>query len=89
MSLVDTENHFDPGEPMKNGICPKCPSHEVYRHAGSQFAHEMITLKGNLISKGVAPDKYVCVGCGYLEYYLPLTDDLQLVRDHWEHVPTQ
>ena len=52
---------------MKNGICPKCASREVYRHTGSPFAHEQITLKGTLISKGVAPDKYVCVACGYLE----------------------
>ena len=74
---------------MKNGICPKCASNEVYRQAGTQFAHEMITLKGGLISQGVAPDKYICVACGYLEYYLPLTEDLQLVRDHWERVPAQ
>lgn len=74
---------------MKNGTCPKCAAQEVYRQTGSRFAHEMITLKGDLISKGAAPDKYICVSCGYLEYYLPLTEDMQLVRDNWEHVPAQ
>jgi len=32
----------------------------------------MIALKGDLVSKGAAPDKYICVACGYLEYYLPM-----------------
>lgn len=72
---------------MKDGICPKCMAHEVYRYAGGQATPEMVVLKDGLISKGVAPDKYVCTACGYLEYYLPLTDELQMVRDHWQRVP--
>jgi len=74
---------------MKNGICPKCAGREVYCHAGSRFAHEMITLKGDLISQGAAPDKYLCATCGYLEYYLPLADTLHVVREHWERVPAK
>ena len=49
----------------------------------------MITLKGDLISKGAAPANYICVACGYLEYYLPLTEDIRLVCDNWERVPAQ
>ena len=74
---------------MKRGVCPKCAAREVYRHAGSRFANEMITLKGDFVSKGAAPDKYICAACGYLEYYLPITEDIQLVRENWELVPAQ
>ena len=74
---------------MKNGICPKCAAREIYRHAGSGFVNENITLQGGFFSKGAAPDKYICVACGYLEYYLPITEDIQLVRDNWERVPAQ
>lgn len=71
---------------MKNGVCPKCGAREVYHAAGSRFANEMINLNDGLISKGSAPDKYVCGGCGYLEYYLPINKDFQIVRDEWERV---
>lgn len=74
----------------ENGICPKCTSREVFHHAGSKFAHEMIALKGDLISKGAAPDKYLCLDCGYLEYYLPVTADVrQTVLENWDRVPTK
>lgn len=74
---------------MKSGICPKCAASEVYRQGGSQLSHEMIEFKSGLISKGAAPDKYICMACGYLEYYLPLTEDTQVIRSNWERVPTQ
>jgi hypothetical protein len=71
---------------MKNGICPKCNGNEVYWFAGSGFANEALNLTKGFIAKGTWPDKYVCVGCGYLEYYLPSPDDLQVVREKWERV---
>ncbi len=74
---------------MKNGTCPKCGSHEIYHHVGNQTSQELVTLVGGVISKGVAPDKYACVACGYLEYYLPLNNELQAIREHWERVNAQ
>ncbi len=70
-------------------ICPKCGAREIFCKAGSRFVNEMITITGDLISKGAAPTKYICVACGYLEYYLPITKDIQLVREHWERVPVE
>ncbi len=28
--------------------------------------------------------RYVCGGCGYLEYYLTSDQDLSVIRDTWE-----
>lgn len=72
---------------MKNGTCPKCGAHEVYQHIGNPSAQEGIALQGGIINRGVAPDKYVCAACGYLEYYLPTAESRQLVRDNWKHIP--
>ncbi len=73
---------------LLNGICPKCASHEVYRQDGNRlYAQEIVSLKGGAISKGDAPHKYLCTNCGYLEYYLPLTEEnLQMVRENWVRV---
>ena len=76
---------------MKNGSCPKCQSGEVYWHKGSED-HEQVTVKEAAIpvfgafAQTTWPDKYVCASCGYIEFYLPATADLQLVKEHWEKV---
>ena len=75
------------GDDMKNGVCPKCAAREVYQAAGSRFGNEMLNLTDGLINKGLAPDKYVCGQCGYLEYYLPTEDSaFQIIRDKWDRV---
>ena len=71
---------------MKTGLCPKCGSNEVYRRAGDPYGHELVTLKGEVFSKGVAPDKYLCAACGYLEYYLSQPDEIQIVKTNWERI---
>ena len=71
---------------MKSGVCPKCASREVYHRIGSRFPNEMINLNDKFITKSVAPDKYVCGRCGYLEFYVPINEDFQIVRDEWERV---
>lgn len=75
---------------MKNGTCPKCGAKEVYTQVGNMAAQEGISLKGGVINKGAAPDKYICLACGYLEYYLPLSpENVKLVRENWKPVPGQ
>lgn len=71
---------------MQNGVCPKCGGKEIYQQSGSKFAHEMIELKGGLVSHGAAPDKYICAACGYLEYYLPLTGNIEIIRENWKKI---
>ena len=74
---------------MRNGICPKCAAHAVYQQAGNLSAHEGIALTGGVINKGTAPDKYVCVECGYMEYYLTKPEDLATIRAHWSKVAAE
>lgn len=72
---------------MKNGICPQCKGQEVYCSAGNSASQEAIILKGGVLNKGAAPEKYVCGTCGYLEYYLPLGNgNLEMIREHWDRV---
>jgi predicted nucleic-acid-binding Zn-ribbon protein len=71
---------------MKNGTCPKCGSTEVYHQVGHQASQELIVLVGGILSRGIAPDKYACTNCGYLEYYLPLADDIKTIQENWKKV---
>jgi ribosomal protein S27AE len=71
---------------MKNGICPKCANTEVYFKAGHHSQREMITLKPGVLAYGVAPDRYLCASCGYVEQYLAAEKDLQTVREAWDRV---
>jgi predicted nucleic-acid-binding Zn-ribbon protein len=76
---------------MKNGICPKCQSREVYWHKGSE-EHEQITVKEAAIpvfgafAQTTWPDKYLCTSCGYIEYYLTDAKAMQVVKENWEKV---
>jgi hypothetical protein len=74
---------------MKNGICPKCSGREIYRISGRLYAPIAGPLTNGIYPKESAPDKYICVECGYLEYYLDDLKDLQLVRQKWERVSLQ
>lgn len=71
---------------MKNGVCPKCSSKEVYRSEGYPQQREMITISGTAFVKGVPPDRYTCVSCGYVEFYLASEEYLQEIRDAWTKV---
>ncbi len=71
---------------MRNGICSRCNSAEVYRQAGHPMQTEKVTLKPGLFSNASAPDRYVCTSCGYLEFYILSADNLQTIRDSSEKV---
>ena len=72
---------------MKNGLCLKCGSREIYRRGPDNYGtNEKIVVKAGFVTKGAAPDKYVCLGCGYLESYLPLEENAEMVREHWQRV---
>lgn len=74
---------------MKNGICPRCNGAEVYSQPGSIRQSELITLKPGIVSKGTPPDRFICVSCGYVEFFLANEEDLQVVRDTWQRVNRQ
>lgn len=72
---------------MKKGICSKCNSPEIYHQEGNIHSPEIVTLKGKVFGKGVAPDKYICISCGYLEYYLPINEEnAKLIRENWKRL---
>ena len=74
---------------MKNGVCPKCSATEVYQADGYPHQREMITISGTVLVKAVAPDRYVCTSCGYVELYVASAEDRQTIRDAWQKVTTQ
>lgn len=73
---------------MKDGICPKCSAREVHRHLPKAVnPSESITITDAFINRGAMPEKFLCLACGYLEYYLPLDEGLrETVRDNWSKV---
>lgn len=75
---------------MKNGSCPKCNKTEVYREKGAMHGSEFVTLKDAVIfPKSTLPDKFVCISCGYLEYYVLSKEDLEFIQKNWEKVPNK
>jgi predicted nucleic-acid-binding Zn-ribbon protein len=73
---------------MKDGICSKCNKSDVYMEKGVPLGSEQVVLKSAFLSGRVTlPDKYVCADCGYLEYYVPLKDDLKFIKQNWKKVP--
>ncbi len=75
---------------MKLGICGKCGQADVYRSEVSARSSDRVTLKEGVVGKDASSvTRYVCGGCGYLEYYLSQEQDLRSVRESWEKVPTR
>ncbi len=75
---------------MKEGICPKCQSSEVYSGAsikmkGGAYGCNTFPLGGPLRGH-VALDNYVCFQCGYVESYVGNKSDLEKIRSSWEKV---
>ena len=72
---------------MRNGICPKCNSTEIYRsfsetklEAGLRASEGMPMVNFHKTGKGLFGDDfalytlegYLCRNCGYVESYIPL-----------------
>ena len=57
---------------MKNGVCPKCNSTEIYCGAGGLKAAsgECHLEMGNFSPKVIFLSTYLCTQCGYTEMYV-------------------
>lgn len=72
---------------MKNGKCVKCSGKEIYCKDVSPKSSDRVTLKDGVISKDASKViRYICVSCGYLEYYLSEQTDLDYICEHWDRV---
>jgi predicted nucleic-acid-binding Zn-ribbon protein len=80
---------------MKNGICPKCGSAEVYRGlategegltAGSYAS--LVEISSDKERATLWIDTFICRVCGYLEMYVATPEHLCLLprADGWERV---
>jgi hypothetical protein len=83
---------------MLDGRCPKCGATEVHRrYKGVGFVDRRSDTGGPWVfvgpsdddACGTSPDGwgYVCVACGYWEYYISDRDLLLKVARDWERVP--
>lgn len=56
---------------MRSGTCPKCKSSEVYRNQnGAKFS-----FRNGRAFQEAHFDTYVCLGCGYMEFFGNLNGD--------------
>jgi len=76
---------------MKNGLCPKCGSSDVYtqnkgiytRKSGELPAHLHINIS---TFSSADFDNYLCAACGYIESYVADLSDLPKIASKWKKV---
>ncbi len=73
---------------MKNGLCPRCGSKEVY--SGTNIPFKSGPFSSNAIPIGLtsmaALDNYVCTSCGLVESYIADPSKLDEVAKRWDKV---
>ena len=81
---------------MRNGICPKCHSNEVYSGANiptktNAYGMNAIPIRGGIYFNPItAPlDNYVCVRCGYHESYVADERKLAEIAERWTRVDSE
>ena len=66
---------------MEQGHCPRCTSTTIRSNSFSPFGG---TVFGQLLTVTV----YVCMGCGYVEWYVPADQrELLHIMNGWVDVP--
>ena len=80
---------------MKNGICPKCNSTEVYRGASTEGEglsagtyNTTVEINAGKTQTTFWIDTFICRACGYLEMRVANLNDLGALphADGWEKV---
>ena len=66
---------------MKDGLCPKCGSEEVY--VDSTIRHGIIVPVSAVYHQ---THQYVCADCSYLEFYAQTGHDLSKIKQKWRKV---
>ena len=76
---------------MKDGLCPKCASNQVYKKnegigIGTLNGLGRFVISGYFFSDETNCDSYICVKCGYFENYITNPEALAKVGEKWEKV---
>ncbi len=80
---------------MKEGVCPKCTSTEVYRGLSTEGEgltagtyNALVEVSAGQTQTTLWVETYVCRACGYLEMHVANRDDLVVLAqaDGWEKV---
>lgn len=69
---------------MKDGICPKCGSDQVYTQRGETGATTVFVGKFGMSRFHAV--QYICTECGYLELYAPDNAPMSQIRRFWHPV---
>jgi predicted nucleic-acid-binding Zn-ribbon protein len=66
---------------MKSGTCPKCNSDEIYK--GN--SESLVSIRTSALHVQPATT-YICIDCGYFEFYALPGFDLDRVKERFERV---
>ncbi len=70
---------------MKNKICPKCNASEIYTNVEARLINRN-RLSFDAWVNPVPLNIYMCMNCGYLEYYVARREDREKVARKWPKV---
>ncbi len=67
---------------MKDGVCPKCKSEEIYVDDSGPHGIVMpLSLLKNIFTR-----LYACAKCGYLEFYIQNKQDIEKISSKFQKV---
>ena len=65
---------------MKNGICPKCKSIEIYTNKTKMTKSERNYIRTGLVAF-VKCVSYICSSCGYIEEYIKEDEKHKIIKN--------
>jgi predicted nucleic-acid-binding Zn-ribbon protein len=65
---------------MREGVCPKCNSTEVYTNVENPSFNTAIRVDWR---RSIVPVAYMCADCGYLEQYVVSPDERGYAVETW------
>jgi predicted nucleic-acid-binding Zn-ribbon protein len=82
------------GGNMRNGICPKCGSQNIYTNTeigpvSNVYGVQAIPVRGALKTEFALLVTYVCAVCGYSEIYVQGSHSIAQITKHWKKVEAQ
>ena len=57
--------------------CPKCESHKIILVEGSKYSTGQNVHANKWGTKFFSVERYICADCGFMEHYVPITNDFK------------